>query len=47
MPKLTIDNQLVEVDPAATILDAAGKLGIAIPTMCYLPGHPPAAGAVN
>ncbi|MDI6447478.1 FAD-dependent oxidoreductase [Anaerobaca lacustris] len=39
MPKLTIDGREVEVDPGATILDAAEKLGIEIPTMCYLRGH--------
>jgi ferredoxin len=39
MPKITIDGREVEVDAGATILDAAGKLGIAIPTMCHLRGH--------
>ena len=39
MPKITIDNCEVEVEAGATILDAAQKLGIAIPTMCYLRGH--------
>ena len=39
MPKITIDNREVEVEAGATILDAAQKLGIAIPTMCYLRGH--------
>lgn len=39
MPKLTIDNHQVEVDDGATILDAAGKLGIEIPTMCFLRGY--------
>jgi ferredoxin len=37
--KITIDNREVEVEAGATILDAAGKLGIVIPTMCYLRGH--------
>ncbi len=41
MPKITIDGREVEVDAGATILDAAEKLGIAIPTMCYLRGHEP------
>ena len=36
MPKLLIDNREVEVDNGATILDAAGKCGIEIPTMCFL-----------
>ncbi|NIP28241.1 MAG: FAD-dependent oxidoreductase [Phycisphaerae bacterium] len=39
MPKLTIDNHQVEVDDGATILDAADKLGIEIPTMCFLRGY--------
>ncbi len=41
MPKLFIDNREVEVDNGATILDAAGKLGIEIPTMCFLKGYKP------
>ena len=39
MPKILIDNREVEVDAGTTILDAAQKLGISIPTMCYLCGH--------
>lgn len=39
MPRITIDGREVEVDAGATILDAARKLGIEIPTMCYLRGH--------
>ena len=39
MPKLTIDNREVEVNDGETILDAAGKLGIKIPTMCFLKGR--------
>jgi len=41
MPKLYIDNREVEVNDGATILDAAGKLGIEIPTMCYKEGYKP------
>ncbi len=41
MPKLTIDNREVEVPPGATILDAALKLGIEIPTLCFLEGYTP------
>jgi len=41
MPKLTIDRREVEVPPGATILEAAQKLGIAIPTLCYLEGCRP------
>ena len=36
MVKVTIDNIQVEVDANATILDAARKAGIDIPTLCYL-----------
>lgn len=36
MPKLTIDGQLVEVADGTTIYDAARKLRIRIPTLCYL-----------
>jgi NAD-dependent dihydropyrimidine dehydrogenase PreA subunit len=35
MARLTIDNMNVEVPDGSTILDAAGKLGIDIPTLCY------------
>jgi NADPH-dependent glutamate synthase beta subunit-like oxidoreductase len=41
MPKLFIDNCEIEVDSGATILDAAGKLGIEIPTMCFLKDYKP------
>ena len=37
MPRLTIDGQMVEVAEGATILDAARKLNIKIPTLCYHP----------
>ena len=39
MVKLVIDNINVEVDDGATVLDAAQKLGIEIPTMCFLKGY--------
>ncbi len=41
MPKLFIDNREVEVNKGATILDAAGKLGIEIPTICFLKDYKP------
>ena len=41
MPKLSIDNQQVEVKDGDTILDAAKKLGIEIPTLCFVEGRPP------
>lgn len=40
MPKLTIDGKQVEIESGRTILDAAKQIGIAIPTMCFLGGHP-------
>ena len=36
MVKLTIDNEVAEVQEGATILDAAKSIGIDIPTLCYL-----------
>ena len=41
MPHITIDDQRVEVPAGATILDAAEKLGIEIPTLCFLKGYEP------
>lgn len=41
MPRLTIDNREVEVPSGATVLDAAGKLGINIPTMCFMKEYQP------
>ena len=35
MVRLTIDNQTVEAEEGWTILDAASKIGIHIPTLCY------------
>lgn len=37
MPTVTIDGCKVEVEKGATILDAANKAGIWIPTLCYHP----------
>lgn len=39
MPKLRIDNREVEVEAGSTILDAAAKLGIEIPALCFRAGH--------
>lgn len=39
MLKITIDNQITEVEAGTTVLQAAAQLGIEIPTMCYLEGH--------
>ena len=41
MPTLTIDGRRVEVEPGSTLLDAASRLGISIPTLCFLPGLAP------
>jgi NADPH-dependent glutamate synthase beta subunit-like oxidoreductase len=41
MPKLTIDDLQAEVQPGATILDAAEQLGIDIPTLCFVKGYDP------
>jgi bidirectional [NiFe] hydrogenase diaphorase subunit len=35
MATLTIDNRTVEIEDRATILDAARKAGVDIPTLCY------------
>ena len=42
MPKLTIDNQPIEVTEGTTVLAAAAQLGIEIPTLCYAENLPPA-----
>ena len=39
--KVTIDGRPLEVEEGATILDAARRLGIEIPTLCYLEGLEP------
>ena len=41
MRRVIIDNREVEVADGATVLDAARKLGIEIPTMCFLKGQKP------
>ncbi|MBD3308377.1 2Fe-2S iron-sulfur cluster binding domain-containing protein [candidate division KSB3 bacterium] len=43
MPTVTIDGIKVDVQTEATILDAAHKAGIWIPTLCYNPSLPPLA----
>ncbi len=35
MVKLTIDGMEVEVEPGSSVLQAAEKLGIKIPTLCH------------
>ena len=41
MVKLKINDQQVEVQQGATILDAATVAGVRIPTMCFLKGYAP------
>jgi len=38
MPRITIDQRPVDVPTGTTILDAAGRRGIEIPTLCYRAG---------
>lgn len=40
MPRLTINGNAITVEPGTTILEAARRAGITIPTMCYLEGTP-------
>ncbi len=41
MIKLTINDQTVEVEQGSTVLQAAKKLGITVPTLCDHPQlHP-------
>ena len=42
MPRLIIDNREIYVNSGVTIMDAAEKLGIKIPAMCFLKGCEPA-----
>ncbi|GBE01672.1 putative formate dehydrogenase [bacterium BMS3Bbin06] len=44
MIKLTIDGKEIELDKPVTILEAAGKAGIRIPTLCYFEGLSPFGG---
>jgi len=46
MPRLVIDGCDVRVSQGATILDAARQVGVDIPTMCLLDGHPPSASCM-
>ncbi len=41
MVKLFVDNREAEVPRGSTLLDAARKLGIPIPTLCFLDGRKP------
>jgi len=41
MPVITIDNRPIEVPAGSTILDAARRLGIDVPTLCHLEPYEP------
>jgi NADP-reducing hydrogenase subunit HndD len=41
MPKLTINNRVVEVPEGKMVLDAAMQAGYRIPTLCHMEGRPP------
>jgi ferredoxin len=41
MPKITIDDREIEAPEGSTILEAAGLLGIPIPTLCHVAGEEP------
>ena len=40
MPKITINQQIVETDGGSTILEVCRRAGVHIPTLCHLEGHP-------
>ena len=42
MPRLTIDNMPIDVPAGSSVLDAARKLGIDIPSLCYHERYHPA-----
>ncbi len=43
MVRLTIDGNEISVEEGTTLLEAARRLGIRIPTLCHVEGFPPAA----
>ena len=47
MPKLTIDHREVEVPEGTTVLDAARKLGIDIPALCFREGCSPSTSCLS
>ena len=44
MPELTIDGRVLEAQPGLTLLEAARRAGIYIPSLCHHPDLPPARG---
>lgn len=43
MPDLTIDGRKISVESGTTVLEAAQRLGISIPTLCFVQGLAPSA----
>jgi formate dehydrogenase major subunit len=43
MIQATIDGRIVDVEEGTTVLEAAARLGIRIPTLCHVENFPPAA----
>ncbi len=41
MLQITINDRLLDVEPGTTILEAAKLVGVRIPTLCNVEGHPP------
>ncbi len=41
MPRITIDNREIDVPQGTTVLEAARRLGIDVPTLCYFEGYKP------
>jgi len=41
MPRVTIDNREIDVPAGSTVLDAARRLGIDVPVLCWYEGLPP------
>ena len=41
MPNITIDGKTISTEPGATVLQAVRKVGVDLPTLCYLEGLPP------
>ena len=44
MIRLTVNGRRVDLEDGGTLLDAARKAGIHVPTLCHYPGLPPRSG---
>ncbi len=42
--RIEIDGDAVTTEKGRTLVDVAAEAGVYIPTLCYLPEHPPALG---